>query len=141
MSNQTWKLLAQKAEVRWIGDRPKEKRLKKEIKKALKQDRQEYTDKAAAEIANMLENGNVKGAFGRLQEWYKEETGKAQKPTFEDAEKLSAEYKSLFKREEPPGESLPLHIEPFHVDDNPPDEMEIVKALRKMNTGKSPRAT
>ena len=67
--------------------------------------------------------------------------GKSTKPTFEDAEKLSAEYESLFKREEPPGESLPLHVEPFNVDDNPPDEMEIVKALWKMNTGKSPRAT
>jgi len=89
-----------------------------------------------------MTNGNIEGAYGKLQGWYKDASGRAPKPTYQDAKATRMEYEKLFTREEPPGESIPIHIHPRpRVDDEPPQEWEVVAALKKMRLNKSPGAS
>jgi hypothetical protein len=108
----------------------------------LKKDRQARSDKVAEEIESLLLEDQVKKAYGVLSGWYKDVTGRAPKPTFRDEAETRSEYQKLFMEEEPPGESIPIHIHPRPaVDDGPPSEAEIVEALKKMKLNKSPGAS
>ena len=142
ISTETWRLIDMKVDARRVGNGDRVQELKKRVHRGLKKDRQARSDKVAEEIETLLLEDQVKKAYGVLSGWYKDVTGRAPKPTFRDEEETRSEYQKLFTEEEPPGESIPIHIHPRPVvDDGPPSEAEIVEGLKKMKLNKSPGAT
>jgi hypothetical protein len=118
------------------------KEISKQLRKSLKRDRQNRSNKIAEEIEACLVNDNVKEAYGKLQGWYKQRTGHVPKPTYKDEEITREEYTNLFSQEEPPGDDIPIHISPKpQINDEPPSVNEIMMALKKLRLGKAPGAT
>jgi hypothetical protein len=99
-------------------------------------------DKVAEEIESYLTADNPKEAYKRLQGWYKQRSGRPPKPTYKDEEATRKEYENLFGAEEPPGEDIPIHISPMpDINDEPPTEQEIIRALKKLKLGRAPGAS
>lgn len=82
--------------------------------------------------------GNVKGAFELLSGWYRRSGGKPPRPTRKDLNLIQSQFLCLYCHEEPPGDPLPIHVSPFHVDDGIPNDNEIWQAAMRMRLGKSP---
>jgi exonuclease III len=142
ISPESWKLIDMKADARRIGNLDLVKELKKRVRRGLKKDRQVRTDKVAEAIEDLLLDDQVKKAYGTLQGWYKDVSGRAPKPTFRDEAATRTEYEKLFTEEEPPGEPIPIHINiRQEVDDGPPSEEEVVTALKKLKLNKAPGAS
>ena len=61
---------------------------------------------------------------------------------FRDEEATRHEYATLFTDEEPKAVPIPIiYNPPEGIDDQPPDEAEVVAALKKLKLGKSPGAS
>jgi hypothetical protein len=56
----------------------------------------------------------------------------------QEEEKTQEEHASLYQAEQPTGNSIKIHVEPFHVDASIPSEEEICGALQRMKHGKAP---
>ena len=118
------------------------KEIAKELTRSLKIDRQSRMDKVAEESETDLTADNPKEAFRKLQSWYKERSGRAPLPTYKDEKVTREEYRKLYREEEPPGNDIPIHISPMpEINDEPPTEREVIKALKKLKLGKAPGAT
>jgi hypothetical protein len=142
ISESTWQLIDQKASARRSGNISQAKNIAKELRRSLNKDRKCRMDKVAEEIESYLTANSPKEAFHKLQNWYKERSGRPPKPTLGDAEATRKEYEKLFGAEHPPGEDIPIHISPTpHVNDDPPSEKEIIEALKRIRLGKAPGAT
>jgi hypothetical protein len=50
-------------------------------------------------------------------------------------------HTTLYQRNDPPGEPIPVHVSPFDIDDEVPTETEIANAVRCLKTGKAPGQT
>jgi hypothetical protein len=66
-------------------------------------------------------------------------TGRPLKPTREDLDKVSDDFEHLFSHRPPPGEDLPIHVQPFPIPDTIPDE-ESGGAIMRLKNGKYPGA-
>ena len=88
-----------------------------------------------------LSDGKVSEAYGAIKGWYRGMTNRPPKPLRRDEDKLRKEYESLFSRVEPEGEPIPIHIDPNPIPDDPPNEREVVSALKRLRLGKSPGAS
>jgi exonuclease III len=138
----TWQLIDKKADARRKKDADLVQELKKQINKNLKEDRKARTDRVAEQIEKHLMKNQVKEAYETLQGWYKDISGRAPKPTYNDESETRAEYEKLFSKEDPPGTAIPIHIRPRpEIADGPPTEEEVVQALKKMRLRKSPGAS
>jgi hypothetical protein len=85
----------------------------------------------------MLKKDNLKGAWSALKAWYKHAGGGGSKPSRDDLDKLEAEYASPYRRDNPPGDPVPVLVAPFDVDDGVPLEGEIDDTVRRMRNGKA----
>ena len=52
-------------------------------------------------------------------------------------ERITAERVALYRRVPPPGENIPVQIEPFEVEDKVPDEGEIEWAVKRLRNNLS----
>jgi hypothetical protein len=86
----------------------------------------------------MLKKDKLKGAWSALKAWYKHVNRRGSKPSRDDLDKLEAEYTSLYRRGNPPGEPVPVLVAPFDVDDGVPMEGEIADTVQHMRNGKAP---
>jgi hypothetical protein len=59
------------------------------------------------------------------------------KPSRQDLISTAMEFKQLYSLKEPPGDPIPTHINPFPIPDTIPTEEEIIKAVKRLHTGKS----
>ena len=96
---------------------------------------------AAALAENYLKGGEVHEAYAAIRGWYRGITNKPPKPTHRDEESVRKEYETLFSRGDPEGDPIPIHIEPSPINDEPPNEKEVVRALKRLRLGKSPGAS
>jgi hypothetical protein len=143
ISLETWELIDRKALLRRTGayDNDMLKSLTQDIWRQLRRDRRERIRKVGDEIEGHLEQNRTKEAYGLLKRWYHKATGRPLKPTREDLDKVSDDFEHLFSHRPPPGEDLPIHVEPFPIPDTIPDEDEIGGAIMRLKNGKSPGAT
>jgi hypothetical protein len=141
ISAETWLLIDRKAEARRIGQSELVNELKGQVKQAVNKDRRARAEAAAALAENYLKGGEVHEAYAAIQGWYRGVTNKPPKPTHRDEESVRREYETLFTRADPEGEPIPIHIEPTPINDEPPNENEVVKALKRLRLGKSPGAS
>ena len=132
ISNDTWKLVDQKAEARKIGNTEQTHRLKRVLKQSLKKDRKARLETVASTAEAFLVNRKIEKAYGVIRGWYKTRSKKPPKPTFWGEEATRREYEILFTDEEPKCNPIPIiYNPPEGIDDQPLDEGEIVAALKK----------
>jgi hypothetical protein len=113
-----------------------------DIRRQFRQDRRERARKLGAKIEEHLENNRPKEGYGLLKIWYHKATRRPLKPTREDLAKISDNFEQLFsQRPPPPGEDLPIHVDPFPIRDAIQDEDEIGGAIMRLKNGKSHGAT
>jgi hypothetical protein len=117
------------------------KSLTKDIRRRIRQDRCDTIRKTGDAMEEHIAQNRSKEAYGLLKRWYRNVTGKPLTPTREDLAKVSDDFELLFTRRPPPGAELPIHVTPFPIPDNIPDEDEIGGAIMRLKNGKSPGAT
>ena len=84
----------------------------------------------------------VQEAWYRLQGWYKAAVDRAPPPARAMLKRITAERVTLYRQVTPLGDSIPVDIEPFAVEDGVPKEGGIewaVKRLRNNRTGGASR--
>jgi hypothetical protein len=101
------------------------RRLSCRIAKEIKADRKQRTKNAGEAIEYMLEKDNLNA------------DGRGSKLSHDDLDKLEAGYTNIYRRENTPGESVPILVTPFDLDDNVPLEGEIADTVRRMRNGKA----
>ena len=86
----------------------------------------------------MLAKGDIKGAFGKAQKWCRKRSQAAPKPTYQDEKVTRKEFEELHTAAAPAGEPIPIHITPTpRIDDQPPEEEEVKKGVRRISNGQS----
>lgn len=141
ISSETWKLIDQKAEARRTGNAERLRCLKKEVAQSLHKDRKNQCTAVAATIQSFLHLGKIRDAFNSLKGWYRDRGPRPPLPSREDIALTRAEYENLFSQEAPSEDPIPLHIPQFTIDDVPPSENEVVKALSKLRNHRAAGAS
>jgi len=143
ISDETWKLVDARASVRRAPnmDRAAYRRLNRQVKSALQKDRLRRMEETAEAIGKLLDDHNVEGAWSRLKAWYKHAGDRPSAPSRADLQQTSDEYRDLYSRTAPPGESIPVLVAPFDICDEIPSEEEIERHVKWLKNGKSPGPT
>ena len=142
ISAETWRLIDERVSTRWDPRYGKADRrqLTKEIMASLAQDRRRRAEEAGAEVEDLMKADPplIQEAWYRLQGWYKAAVDCAPPPARATLKRVTAERVTLYSRIPPPGDNIPVTIEPFVVEDGVPTEAEIewaVKCLRNNRSG------
>ena len=129
ISAETWQLIDERVSTRrdpryGQADR---RRLGKEIKESLAQDIRRRTEETGAEVEAMMKADPplIQEAWYRLQGWYKAAVDCAPPPARATLNRVTAERATLYSRVPPPGNTIPVTIEPIVVEDGVPKEAEI----------------
>ena len=88
-----------------------------------------------------MKENNVIEAYGILQSWYKEFSGRSEKPSLEDLALKREFYTNLFLKVEIEKETLEINYEGSDVDDSIPEEKEIIEALFRLRNRMAPGLT
>ena len=72
----------------------------------------------------------IQEAWHRIQGWCKAAVGRAPPPTQVTLKKIMAERVALYSYVPPPGENIPVVIQPFQVDDSVIEKEEIEWAVK-----------
>ena len=99
----------------------------KKIGKGLAKDRRRRTEEAGAEVEALMKADPplIQEAWYRLQGWYKAAVNRAPPPARATLKRVTAERATLYSRVPPPGDTIPVTIEPFEVEDGVPTEAEV----------------
>lgn len=129
--------------ARLIAERPTDERnstiarIKRRIKRRLRQDRKRYVKEAGDDIEALLKCKDANGAWQRLKSWYRAATGRIPSPTYADLRSVEQQFTNLYAARQPPGDPIPTYVDPFPISDEIPDEEEIVAALKRLRNGKA----
>ena len=104
-------------------------------------DRRSRAQAAAAAAQAHLEKNEIRKAFGSIKGWYRDAGPRPSKPSREDIEVTRAEYVELYTPREPTEGPIPLHIEPYLINDAAPTESEVMQAVRKLSNNKAAGAS
>ena len=98
------------------------RRLRKEAKKSLAEDRRRRADEAGSEVETlvMADPPLIQEAWYRLQGWYKAAVDRSLPPAQATLKRITAERVALYSRVPSPGDSIPVDIEPVAVEDGVP---------------------
>ena len=99
--------------------------LSKAIWQSLRKDRRQRVEKVSREIETKIQSGNVHGAFELLRGWYRRRGGKSPRPTRKDLNLIRSQFRNLYRKVDPSGDPLPIHVSPAPVNDSIQDEYEI----------------
>ena len=127
---------ALKTGLEQVGHRMKEE--SRTIRRLLRRDRRNRAESVSQEINSLLQSGDIRGAFSILRAWYRDRSGFSSKPTRHDLDCTHIEFLALYKAMQSPGEPLPVNVAPAEINDEPPNEAEIFRALENMNLRKVP---
>ena len=112
----------------------------KAITASLAQDRRRRAEEEGAEVEALVKADPplIKEACYRLQRWYKAAVDRAPPPARAMLKRVTAERVTLYSWIPPPGNTIPVTMEPLAVEDGVPTEAEIewaVKCLRNNRAG------
>ena len=74
----------------------------------------------------------IQEAWYRIQGWYKDAFDCTRPPARVTLKRITADKVALYSRAPPPGDSIPVEIETFEVEDKVPDEGEIEWAVKRL---------
>jgi hypothetical protein len=117
--------------------------LTRRINTSLRHDQTTRAEEAGNLIYSNLQVGSLQQAFNVLKRWYRHATGRPPKPSREDLQDISNTWQTLYTKESPspPGPPVPVHIQPYNIDDTVPTEDEIATAVRRLGNGRAPGHT
>ena len=141
ISETTWQYIDGKAAARREHNIDEVKRLKKLVRKSLRNDRRIRAEKAATEIEQLLIHGQVRDAYKIIGKWYKKKSRKSPIPTYIEEEQTQKEYQELYTRQQMTAHNVTLFYNQAEVDDTIPNEAEIKTELKGMNLHKAPGCT
>jgi hypothetical protein len=81
--------------------------------------------------------GNVQESFRHLKGWYRAAPETTTQPCPQTMVKQMAERVDLYRQRYPPGDPLPINIDPIPVDDGTPSEGEIRVAVAGLSNGRA----
>ena len=142
ISEETFDLVRRKSRALRKGDSEEIKRLGRELRRSLRQDRRRRIWKVSTFIEERLGVGDIIRAFDVLKHWYRKFTGKALKPSNTELATTRKVHKELFTSKNLDGEcSYQFEYKRKEVDDSIPLEPEIRRALFRMRSRKAPGLT
>ena len=100
-------------------------------------DRINRVHKTAKQAEDLLAAGNSREAYQVLQKWYRDNAEQTTNPTYDDIDEIQKEYKKLYAKKVNENDEIKTYVK-FNIDDNIPEEAEIIKAMNQMKNGKSP---
>ena len=111
----------------------------KEIEASLAQDRRRRTEEAGAEVEAMMKADPplIQEAWYRLQGWYKAAVDRSTPLAQATLKRVTAERSTLYSQVPPPGNTIPVTIEPFVVEDGVPTEAEIEWAVKRVRNNRA----
>ena len=83
-----------------------------------------------------MEAGDLKEAWRCLKGWYSTATNKAPKPCYSSMKKQTEEREELYRKVAPPGDPIPINVEPFDIDDSVPEDAAIREVVAGMQNGR-----
>ena len=109
------------------------------MKKSLAEDRRRRADEAGAEVEASVKADPplIQEAWYRIQGWYKDAVDRAPPPARATPKRITAERVALYSRVPPPGDSIPVEIEPFDVEDGVPDEGKTEWAVKRLRNNRA----
>jgi hypothetical protein len=127
ISDRTWALVDYRAMLKTRGSLQQrgERNLSRRINASFRQDRLTRAENAAMEIEAKLNGGDFKAGWTIAKRWYRAATDRGPKPCFETMETQTTERVELYGKVEPPGEPIPINVQPFGICDGTPDDDEI----------------
>ena len=127
ISDRTWALVDYRAMLKTRGSLQQrgERNLSRRINASFRQDRMARAENAAVEIETKLNGGDFKAGWTIAKRWYRAATDRGPKPCFETMETQTTERVELYGKVEPPGEPIPINVQPFGICDGTPDDEEI----------------
>jgi hypothetical protein len=115
-----------------------DKRLKRQIHRAIRADRKKRTKDVGQSIEVLLGQNDLRGAWRTLKTWYRHASGRTTKPSRVDLAELQTEYGKLFANQPSTGDPIPVLVAPFEVNDMTPADKEITAAAGRLHIRKSP---
>jgi len=122
ISEATWQLIDQKALARRLGNWEQVRALKRPVRRALVRDRVSRAKAVAAQAQVHLEAGNIQKAFGAIKGWYRDARPWPPTPSQADLAVTRGEQAALHAPRETPHDHIPIHVEPYAINDDPPME-------------------
>ena len=106
----------------------------------MKLDRKRRAEKAAEEIGILLSGDapDLQGAFDILKRWYRHATAHQPKPSREDLIRVTDSFRQLYTAQPPTAPPIPIHVQPFPVEDGLPTDDEIGAAIKRLRNGRAP---
>ena len=143
ISAATWKLVDKRTALRREDNLPQAaaRVLGRAIKASLKEDRKKRAEKAATEVEGYLAAGELQEAWRTLKGWYRLAEDRAPKPCYQTLAKQTKERVELYAKREPPGDDIPVNVDPFEVEDDTPTDLEIRACVRLLSSGRASGAS
>ena len=139
ISSDTWKLVDTRAMHRKRNTLPKQhaRDLGRQIVASLKEDRRQRAADAASKVESLLAAGDVKEGWRTIKGWYRDAEDRAPKPCYTAMAEQMREREELYVEVPSPGESIPINVDPFPVNDDTPLESEIRGVARGLRNGRA----
>ena len=140
ISEETWRLVDKRVTMRRKSRaRTGLRKLGRAIQASMKGDRKRRVGEAGTAVESMLQEDspNARGAWRRMKGWYRAAAKRGPPPAQAPLERITAEQTELYRRVPPPGENIPVNVDPTHIDDSVPTEDEVVEAVKKLRRNRS----
>ena len=139
ISSKTWSLVDKLVSLRRQNRMglAEGRRLQREIRASIKADRAERAKLVGEQCKSELRQGNVQEAFRHLSGWYRAAGEVASRPCFETLEKQTQDREALYGHVPPPGESIPINVDPRPIVDSIPPDKEIRDVVRGLKKGRA----
>ena len=92
---------------------------------------------AAVEALMKADPPLTQEAWHRLQGWYKATADRPPPPARATLKRVTAEREQLYSRVSPPGDAIPVTIDPFRVEDGVPSEAEVEWAVKRLRNNRA----
>ena len=69
-----------------------------------------------------------------MKGWYREAVNRMPPPAWVTLERITAERLELYRHVTPPGENIPISVDPFQVEDSVPTEDKIEWTVNRLKT-------
>ena len=141
ISEETWRLIDKRVSARRDPRYEQEfkRQLGRVVKASLAANRKWRADKAGAEVGALVKADPplIQEVWYHIQGWYQAAVNHTPPPARVTIERITAERVVLYSRVPPPGENVPVQIEPFEVEDKVPEEVEIEWAVKCLRNNRS----
>lgn len=137
ISSDTWNLIDWRTDARRLGQSTLVRELGRAIRSSLNKDHKARTARVATVIEQHLTKGDIWEAFGALKGWYRDAGPRPTLPSQEAIDTTRVEYEQLYQRNPPTLPEIPIHINPFSINDTPPSEEEVVEVLGTLKNGRA----